>query len=842
MADDPARWGTCSPWWHVAERGAAQWASRWGLVAGADEARRLARMGQGRMAGFVAPGATATELQLLACWGAFIALVDDGFDQGPEPASPAEAKAALTPLVAVTSGAGPGTAPRTPAVAALQDLWGRTAAGTAPRWRERFAAAYASFAEATCEEARWRESGFVPSLTEYVRLRRRTITVLPLLLVAERFLPEYPQADVLRDICADVIAWTNDLADAATERAGQVGLVDVLARERACDRGEAAAIARTMIEDRLDDFDTAARTQTQPPSPHMAAAGDRIELISTFLYGAVTWQHESQRYRAPLPAQCPTRRPAADPVEAAVVRLERRLSLAVAAGGAVTDHCAGRVLESALLLALLRARDTHHQEQQQLTAHLEQRRCGADPLDALLIDACLRPETLPPDAADAAEPVVGDAATVTSAGGRGRLKRSMLHAVLHALGGLRLSSEDTPAPGSGTLSSFTTVNLLAVRVLYAHATGSPHTISTGERFHLTHLLDESDGRLAWESSAATHLLGLHALQSYRPGHQLIGEAVTGLMLTRDPEGGVPFLDSQDVWLSAVAGLAFLGRPAPRRYTARMGQFVAAWQAPDGGWPFASGIRQSDVDTATRCMEFLNALDPHRYRHHLHRGAAYLTTKAGPDGGFPTWLDGDDPDLDMTAGAVLALIPHRPAHTPLITAATRFILDTQHPDGTWDPSWTLSESSVILRAVDALDAACAVPGTDLPRITAATARATARLLATQHRDGGWGRTPDSDSDALSTAQALPVIARHGPPHATAAAVGHLLSRQDATGSFPAPPDQVGPRPLPFDYPVVADLHTLAALNRRTGQSPLRATMPPVRVTGPRGWPGRARRGS
>jgi hypothetical protein len=46
--------------------------------------------------------------------------------------------------------------------------------------------------------------------------------------------------------------------------------------------------------------------------------------------------------------------------------------------------------------------------------------------------------------------------------------------------------------------------------------------------------------------------------------------VTGLLLARDPHGAVPFLDSQDLWLSAVAGLAFLGRPALRRYTARFG--------------------------------------------------------------------------------------------------------------------------------------------------------------------------------------------------------------------------------------------------------------------------------
>ncbi|MFZ3494787.1 terpene synthase family protein [Streptomyces sp. 5.8] len=763
----------------------------------------------------MAPTATAPELTLLGCWGAFIALVDDGFDQGPEPASPAQTQATLEPLVAVVSDDVSGTVPGTPAVAALRDLRRRTAEGTTPQWRERFAAAYAAFAEATCEEARWRDSGFAPNLDQYVRLRRRTITVEPLLLVVERFLPAYPQADALRDICADVIAWTNDLADAAAEQAGQVGLVDVLARERGCDRGEAAAVARLMIEDRLDAFDTTV-TQLAVDHPHAEDTDGRVELLRTFFYGAVTWQHESQRYRAPLPAQTPTSPLPPDPAEEAAVRLERRLSMAVAAGGAVTEHCAGRVLESALLLALLRTRNTHHPEQQQLTAYLEERRHDADPLDALLIDACLRPDALPPDAA---APLTGETAAIGSVGGRGRFKRSMLYAVLHVLGGLRLSSADTPTPGAGTLSTFTMVNLLAVRALFAQATGAPYTLSTRERFHPAEVLGEADGRLAWESSAATHLLGLHALQTYRPSHPLIDQAITGLLLTRDLDGGVPFLDSQDVWLAAVAGLAFLERPALRRYAARMGRFVADWQTPDGGWPFASGIRQSDVDTAARCMEFLQALDPQRYRHHLDRGAAYLTTKVGPDGGFPTWLQGDAPDPDMTAGAILALAPRGPAHTDLVTAATRFLLDAQHPDGTWNPSWTLSESSVILRAVDALDAARTDPGTDEPRIGAAIARATARLLATQQPDGGWGRTPDCDSDALSTAQALPVIARHGPPHATATAIGYLLSRQDGKGSFPAPPDQVGPRPLAFDYPVVADLHTLAALNRRTGHSPL-----------------------
>ncbi|MCX4774977.1 hypothetical protein OG322_40570 [Streptomyces sp. NBC_01260] len=802
--------GVCSAWWQGAELGARSWAKRWGLVGDAAQARRLAGMGHGRMAGFVAPAGSSAELEVLACWGAFITLVDDGFDQGGEHASVSEVRAVLDPLVEVlkgTTGARAGC--DAPAVAALEDLWRRTVVGTAPGWCARFAASYASFAKATCEEARWRQESYTPSVAEYIAVRRRTITVAPLLLVSERLLDAWPQAEVLHDVCSDAVAWTNDVFDAGTEHAGEIGLVGVLARERGVGRGEAAAMARAMIEERLDDFESAAE-RLAVLNPHDGGVRSRIERVRTFLYGAVAWQYESRRYRATLPVQHAPRNRAADPIESAAVRLERRLALAVAPGGALPDRCAGRVLETALLLALLRARDTYPKEERELACWLEERRAGADALDGMLIDAVLRPQTLPADAAAAAAPFVGDA--VSSAGRRGRLKRSMLHAVLHVLGGLRLNPAEIPPAAGGTVSTFTLANLLAVRVIYAQATDRPHAVSTGERFQLADVLEKGSGRLLWEASAATHLLALNALQSCRPGHPVVAPAVTGLLLARDSDGAMPFLDSQDVWLSAVGGLAFLARRSLRPYTARMGAFVAAWQAPDGGWPFAAGIRQTDVDTAARCMEFLHALDPHRYRTHLARGAAYLAAKAGPDGGFPTWREGDDPDLDMTAGAVLALTPHGRTHAPLVTAATHYILDTQHGDGTWQRSWTLSESSVILRAVDALHAARDTLGVDSVRAAAAITRAVARLTATQQPDGGWGHTPDHDTDPLSTAQAIPVLARYGPPHATAAATACLLSCQDDTGRFPAPPDQTGPRPLAFDYPVVADLHALTALTR------------------------------
>ncbi|MFE9045681.1 prenyltransferase/squalene oxidase repeat-containing protein [Streptomyces sp. NPDC007818] len=764
------------------------------------------------MAGAVAPSASPAELEVLACWGAFITLVDDCFDRRSGHASVPEVRTVLDPLVSVLTGNASRSKSGVPLVAALEDLWQRTLAGAAPGWCTRFAASYTAFAEATCQEAQWRQERYVPSVREYVQLRRRTITVVPLLQVTERHLDPWPEAGVLHEVCADVVGWTNDLFDAGAESAADAGLVGVLARERGVGRGEAAAMARAMIEERLEHFETAAMQLTSS-HPYLPDVRSRIEGLRTFLYGAVAWQYESRRYRATLPVQREPkpRRATVDPVEEAAVRLERRLALAVAPGGALPDRCEGRVLETALLLALLRAHGTHQEEQRQLTRWLEERREKADSLDALLIDAVLRPHTLPAGAADAAAPIT-DGLTA-STGQRGRLKLSMLHAVLHVLGGLKLHDEDIPDAGPGHgLSTFTLVNLLAVRVIYAQATAYPYTVSTSERFQLADLLEDDGGRLLWEASAATHLLGLNALQSCRPRHPLISRALTGLLLARDREGGMPFLDSQDIWLSAVGGLAYLNRRGLRPYTARMGAFVAARQAADGGWPFASGIRQTDVDTTARCMEFLHALDSHHYRDHLTRGAEYLAAKAGPSGGFPTWREGDDPDLDMTAGAILALSPLGARYAPLILDATRFVLDAQHPDGTWSPSWTLSEPSVILRAVDALHSAHHTPGTDPARLSAAAARAVARLTATQQPDGGWGHSPHHDSDALSTAQALPILTRYGPPHTAAAGMAYLLSCQDDTGCFPSPPDQTGPRPLAFNYPVVADLHALTALTR------------------------------
>lgn len=786
---------SCSPHWIVAERQVRAWSTRHGLVAG-DAARRLGRMGHGRMAGWLAPDASPAELALLAQWGAFIALVDDGFDEGRH--GPEQARELFDQVLGVLDGVD-GSAHPVPVVRALTDLWARTAEATSPVWRGRFRALYRDFADATCTELRLRASGERLGLDDYLALRRRTITVLPVLAVLERALPDAPRLDGLRDAAADIVAWTNDLRSAARElEEGTDNLVTVLARHDRCGLAEAAAKARRMLADRMDDFDR-------------LSDGGRAVPIRHARDGSLAWQRETHRNTTgSITLGDPWR---------GVRALARHLAVEVDADGVLDDRCGSRVLESALLLALLRATGSEPGERERLTRFLQDRRRTADPLDALLIDACLNPDEMADRALDraAALPVVLGSGTA----GRGRLKALMLRTVLHLLCGAPLDpGEVLPPTSPEDITTFTDVHLLSTRIINAHACGMAHSVSDAERDRLVSLLSLGRNRVLWEASATTHLLGLHAVRTFRPRAQVLDDGVLRLVLALGSDDGTPFLDSQDLWLTAVAGLAFLADDDLKPLVPRMAGFVAAWQAPDGGWPFATGMRQTDVDTTTRCMEFLHAADPVLYEDSLDRATAYLTAIADPGGGFPTWVSGDAPDLDMTAGAILALAPRAEQHEDLLAKAAEFVLAAQQPDGTWDRSWTVSESSGILRALDALHA---LPE-PLPGVAEATRRAVDRLAATQNRDGGWGQRPGADSDVLSTAQALPAIARHGHRLDAGRALAWLLSRQHPDGGFTGPPDQVGPRPLPFDYPVLADVLVLSALHRTPGAPEQRRRRP------------------
>ncbi|MER5766148.1 terpene synthase family protein, partial [Streptomyces sp. NPDC001985] len=233
------------------------WARKAGLVTDGAQERRLASMRLDVLAAGALPAGAPADVVLTARWAAFICWVDDHIDREGLGSAPGELERFTAPLAHVLApGARRAEAPH---AAVLEALWEHTRVGMPPRWRRRFAADYGDFLSASHEEAAVRRAGVRLSPAEYVRLRRRTITLLPMLDVLEATghtpLVEHPRIDAgvetLRRSVADIAGWSNDLASQADDTAaGQDNLVTVLMRESRCTRAVARARATAMIGER----------------------------------------------------------------------------------------------------------------------------------------------------------------------------------------------------------------------------------------------------------------------------------------------------------------------------------------------------------------------------------------------------------------------------------------------------------------------------------------------------------------------------------------------------------------------------------------------------------------
>ena len=192
---------------------------------------------------------------------------------------------------------------------------------------------------------------------------------------------------------------------------------------------------------------------------------------------------------------------------------------------------------------------------------------------------------------------------------------------------------------------------------------------------------------------------------------------------------------------------------------------------------------------------------------------------GLDGGFPTFLPGAASEIAMTAAAVGALsgatVPDRvPAE--ILRRGVSYVVDHQSRDGTFERSWSLCETNAIFRAMAALRRFRAHSGSEatpaLERsIDGVVARSRQYLRNAQNADGGWGQINGAASDVLSTSYALIALAHIGDGATLHNGVRYLVACQQPDGGFVSIPDQAGPRPIPFDGPILADLFALLALD-------------------------------
>jgi squalene-hopene/tetraprenyl-beta-curcumene cyclase len=478
-------------------------------------------------------------------------------------------------------------------------------------------------------------------------------------------------------------------------------------------------------------------------------------------------------------------------------QLAGRLAARIEPDGSIQGRCASRGIESALFLRLLRDNRLLPDVQERLARYLEHA-VPAHQVESLVQAAVLGRHGQSEDTAAFLRAF--DHPT-------GERKRILLSTVLALVGARQVHDppvQDIP-PYRGN-AVWTDLTLCAIKIIHDCAGG--RSVREDQAF-LERLLRAQPVPGVWQGNLFAHLMGLHAVAVADPGSPLLRQGVSALSSQLNPDGGIPFISGQDVWVSALAGSA-LARSTPDAgaTAAKTGGFIAAQQLPDGGWGYDHSTSQSDVDDTSRCVALLESLDPAKYRRELAEGRSHLAARAGQDGGFPTYMRGDRSEADLTAGSVIALAGHSSTRRGLLVRAGEFLLSAQHEQGWFDPSWTRSQASVLAHVVEALEELERVGAADPARAGQAIGRAVSYLLREQNSDGGWGRPA---SDALATAHAVTALAGRADPERLSAALSLLLSAAEHP-RLPARPDQIGPRPIPYDFPVLVDVHVLTALNR------------------------------
>lgn len=466
-----------------------------------------------------------------------------------------------------------------------------------------------------------------------------------------------------------------------------------------------------------------------------------------------------------------------------------------------------RVLETALTLHVLRQARIEPEWQQRLRGYLVDHAAGADEIGRLVAHAVLG-RTRPED-------VTGLLHTMTRELEYGRRrKQALLLMLMVELGCLsleraRVEPEDFAAQAA---HRFSQLYGAALRMIHRrHAGGG--ALDGGQDAALLETSQMENG--SWEQQS---LITVVAMMGLGPAHQAFRRGLEHLRSVEREDGGIPFLHDHDIWMTAVAGLALRAGRARPEVQQEVARFIASRQHANGGWSFREGVLQTDVDCTANCAQVLLQGDARRFERPLDRALAYFRALQRDDGGYPTYEREGESEVSMTANVLLVQslsVRRRPDLLPAMRRASAFLLERQRSDGRFEKSWSLCETYSIFRVMWALDACQSVDGA--LQASAARARAGSYLLESQRADGGWGRTDALASDASSTAYALSALSvlrgRHPiPPSRVGRAIAYLLTQQEpATGELASITDMVGPRPIPYDVPLMSTAWSVLALS-------------------------------
>ncbi|MEU2432439.1 prenyltransferase/squalene oxidase repeat-containing protein [Streptomyces sp. NPDC007861] len=507
----------------------------------------------------------------------------------------------------------------------------------------------------------------------------------------------------------------------------------------------------------------------------------------------------------------------AEELASARARLAARVAATVDGSGRARAPVCGRILETALTLRLLQLERVEPAAQDRLVGYLCRARAGprsvshddeAERLEAAVLGWALGDGA---DDLDAAE----DAFVAETAGFVAARKRWMTHALAGIFG--RMADSGGTIPPLRTDSATPTAHwvpvlLSAFRVISqtsrgAAASADPDDVAT------LRLVVATPG--IWERQILTHLVAAHALCRVEGGTPLIRDAIDQVLAFQRKDGGIPNIPDQDVFCTAIAGLALEGTTPWEPLRTRMAEYLIGEQQSDGGWGFSEGVRQTDVDDTSVCMEFLHSTAPRGHTAVADRAIRYLLRIQNGDGGFPTWIRGADSEPAMTAAALNALPP---VHRGPAGAAVAFLRRSRLPNGAFAPGWSRSNANALFRAA----LGCRrhpLGGDELLH------GCVDYIMRTANPDGGWGQQPGEPSDAISTAFSLITLCQ-GPSAGPVLRRGlrWFLDQQESDGSYRSRPDSRGPRPFLYDAPDLTNIYALLALTHVAHRYTPRATTP------------------
>jgi squalene-hopene/tetraprenyl-beta-curcumene cyclase len=492
--------------------------------------------------------------------------------------------------------------------------------------------------------------------------------------------------------------------------------------------------------------------------------------------------------------------------------LARHVLDGIAADGSIRGDCESRVLESALALLLLQRQDAYPDVRERITGYLRGQwfAGGLDPFHHVLTASALGWDARI-SAAEAVDSYLGRFEHYTS-----RRKRIFFSILLELVSGedlqLGLQPEHFVVNGE---QRWVVVMTRALEILYFSHHGQPERIAEERLDVLLETITPNRGG-TWEQYLLSHLVTLLALQMLPAYADMVARCVGDLLEHQRPDGGFPFIMSMEIFATATAGLGLIGAGTDRSSLYSVGDFLARHQQQDGGWGYAVGVQQTDVDDTAYCIEFLRSLNPTRYRLELALAEQYILGMQNRDGGFPTFVAGNSSEVAMTAAALNALAPSRRRHRHVFRSAVQYIIDNQNPDGTFERSWSSAHSNAIFRALLAIQTLA--DGRSTAERQDAERRAMSYLRMTQNEDGGWGHLIGDDSDPISSAYALITLSHFDGEFTIGRGVDYLVQQQQSNGGYSSRADQSGPRPITYDVPVLANNFALIALDHVVSTHP------------------------